>query len=181
MFDLLETVNPWHVYHSTDELSAVEIINDNCIKGFISHPVTKVIKHKDDFFKIELPRRQKDTVSSDEEYYTGVSLTRSLEFARAWASGYGIVFVLDYDRLRQDKRILQIDYYGNRREAEEFVIGDIRYLKRYFVQILVSQQCVAAIERMSENSGRDFSILLNHPLLSIDGRSWNPLTGKKVD
>ena len=45
----------------------------------------------------------------------------------------------------------------------------------------MSQQCVAAIERMSENSGRDFSILLNHPLLSIDGRSWNPLTGKKVD
>lgn len=61
----------------------------------------------------------------DSEWYCGVSLTRSREFALSWA-GYGVVLVLDQQSIRQNHKVIPWNWGSSRhkykKECEEFVV-----------------------------------------------------------
>lgn len=99
----------------------------------------------------------------------GVSLTRSRTFASKWRDGDAIL-ELDKNILRRHYRIITIDYYGNRRESEEFVIGTIKPLDAFLKAIWITEQtaqwCIDADEKMIPGH-KDFEALLSHPKLRI--------------
>jgi hypothetical protein len=99
----------------------------------------------------------------------GVSLTRSRAFAAKWRDGNAIL-ELDENRLRQRYRIITIDYYVDRREAEEFVVGTIKpldaFLKSIWITEEVAQWCIDADEKLIPGH-KDFDALLSHPKLRI--------------
>src|SRR5574343_321252 len=120
--DLFEAVRPDYLYHSTDSYSADDILSSNEMLPKTQHLARR-----------NLAARPKD-IKHDQ--INGVSLTRSYAFARNWRGGY-VVFILDARRLRHDHRVIQVDYYGDRSEREEFVVGGIKNFDRYLVSVII--------------------------------------------
>lgn len=100
---------------------------------------------------------------------SGVSLTRSFRFAVDWKR-FGAIFKLDTNRLRMKSKIIPFDYYHDRREAEEFLIGSIKPLSTVLLNIFITPEtkdwCVEHDENLIEGH-KDFEELLAHPLLKV--------------
>ena len=120
------------LYHATQAGEASEIISDNKLYGYTIHTI-------------------------NDTDYKGVSLTRSLQFAKNWVGNVygngGVIFELDQEKLNQKYKIVPIDYFstssrskdpkdarrqGKFAEAEEFAITPkIDNLDQYIVHILI--------------------------------------------
>lgn len=113
-------------------------------------------------------------------YLDGVSLTRD----RQYAAADDISLELDQRRLAQSHRLLPLNYWQDKStsarnmrahhlrgmagpEAEEFCLGPIRPLSRYLLAIHLSAKRHQWISRNFSEESAD--ILLQHPLLKIDG------------
>lgn len=149
--DLIEGVRPAVLYHSTQLESLYEILDSDEIRANTGHRIEKAR---------DWPIRAQDADSRG--YISGVSLTRDHRFARRWRSRWhnnspgrndgGVILVLDATRLRQKYRIIPIAFWTGRAsrwvddtarakgdESEEFLIGSIKPVLPYLVQIEVPQ------------------------------------------
>jgi len=71
----------------------------------------------------------------------GTSLSREKSFAVNWN---GVVFELNWDLLKQNHKIIPVDFLDKskhfnikrRYASEEFIMGDIKNIKRYIVNII---------------------------------------------
>lgn len=136
------------LYHGTDVDLAARILDQN---------------------KIAALTDQKIRVNREWETIYGVSLTRSFRFAVDWRRA-GAIFVLDSDKLRHRYKIIPFDYYNDRREHEEFLVGLIEPLSRYLIGILMTPEtaefCQKEDDKMIEGH-ENYKQLLEHPLLQI--------------
>jgi hypothetical protein len=178
LFEMVESLVETRVgvlYHGTNADSAADIIVSNRMAGTTEHNSSKNFDGK----QIPLGFRKHEINKYDR--VLGVSLTRNPAFARAWTSGGGIVFGFDAEKLKQRFRIVPYDYYGNRREAEEFLIGELSPVSSYLVSIEISQEIAMGLEEDDANylpgEGR-YSLLLAHPLLRVNGQEWHNMSGK---
>lgn len=130
---LLEDVRPQYLYHATTIESAKQILKEN-----------------------KLSANTTQWLLLDKKFVCGVSLARnkyaSHDFVlndydnNRWDSiennGY-ILFILDYDKLKQTNKIIPYTYFYNtsgeytfpKEEYEEFVVGDIKNLTKYIVGV----------------------------------------------
>jgi len=179
LFDVNEAVRGGVLYHGTDPDNAVQIMAADRINGSTPHNA-KPLRVVNGVNKlVPLGFRQHEIERFDNVY--GVSLTRDPNFARRWKSGQGVVLVLDEQKLRQKFRMMPVNYYGDRTESEEFVVGAIQPLSRYLVAIEVAegvmQEMVEEDEVYAPGDGR-YELITNHPLLRVNGVRWHPMTGK---
>lgn len=148
------------LYHSTNFLSAIQIIKEDCIRanGWESR---KSHNPRD------YPGRHKF-----------VSLTRSYQFATGQWRTKDVVFVLDQTRLRNDFRLMPFDYFDYaehetkhlRSEAEEYLTRDIKPLSRYLTKILLNKD--------AENRLRDI-IMDTTNMVTIDPSKARTLSNIK--
>lgn len=130
------------LYHATDVVSAARILDQDRIKAATDH--LRISK-------------------------SGVSLTRSFRFAADWKRA-GVIFALDGNALRARYRVIPLDYYHDRREHEEFVVGMIQALSRYLTDIFITPETEAYCEEHDAQlveGHKDYEHLLRHPLLTI--------------
>lgn len=169
---LEEKVRDAFLYHSTYVDHAARIINMNEISGKTEH-------------RTRLPFGQPSTIAIPKHVdkygnVAGVSLTRSLSFAKAWRSNEGVILVLDQTKLRANHLVRPFLYYRspekmhqNKREAEEFVIGQkgITPLDRYLVEILMSRDtyewCMNEVEDTVPPEESLYYNLVNHPSIRL--------------
>lgn len=151
----LLTENRANLYHGTSIDNLYDILSMNVLLSKTSHMVRQGKSFRPD-----------DVDSFG--YVEGVSLTRSKRFAQDWVSNEGAVLELDGNRLKQKHRIIPLDYYGNRREAEEFVVGSIRNLDQFLIAIHLSQDTLEWLKEQDEifpDGGYDE--IINHPKLKV--------------
>jgi len=148
LIELFEGVGDNFVYHGTNATSASWIIDANAIEGRTAHDPKRLLVR-------------------DNGYVAGVSTTRNIKFAWQW--GQEVVFVLDFNRIKQTNKVIPIDYMSDskggerrREESEEFVVGSLKPLTRYVKAIYISR---AVYEELKEDEGHQS--LINHPLLEI--------------
>lgn len=151
-----------YLYHTTPADYAAKIIYTNTIIGHTSHFGPKFGKTGD---------------------VHGVSLSRNWNFVRNFRGGQGVIFVLDWQKLKQSYSIKPIDYFSTkfrnsqrldrqRTECEEFVFGSITNLDRYLIEIripkIIYEECLEDNEHWvdpEENSR--YWVLTSHPKLKI--------------
>jgi hypothetical protein len=129
LIDLFESMEHF-LYHGTDINNVKEILSSNTISAITEH-------------------------SRNGKIINGVSLTRDKRYAWDWSglpfNRCGVVFVLDWKKLKHNKKITQIDYFQNSQyrkrnpidktaEAEEFVVGPITPLDRYLVSVEIHRK-----------------------------------------
>lgn len=150
----LEEGRDAHLYHATNMSALVSMLKEDKISGHTIHSARGIrpnLKHKH--------QRQHDN---------GVSLTRYFEYAMTWGP---VVLVLDQRKLAQKHKIVPVDWYYDtsdhsvmyREEAEEFVIGDIKNLKRYLLGI----QILFIIEVDSESLKRSLESIKQYGFLDL--------------
>lgn len=167
---LTEKVGPAYLYHATTVDDAELILMSNTLEARTTHRV--------DRGTMSVGFRPGDA----DQFGTvaGVSLTRDPHFARAWKRE-GVLFVIDAGKLRQRQRTMPLDYYGKRREAEEFVIGPIKNLEGVLAEIQIGGEVLAWCRDQNEEyiAGHEpYSVLVVHPKLRVVGQSWQNVTGK---
>ena len=161
IIDLLESKSA-PLYHATHDTYAADIIAGNKLEGMTE----QVINGK---------------------RVMGVSLTRSLAFARQWGK---IIFKLNQEKLAHRYKLVPIDYFqtngednskvkhflgrrqGKFAEAEEFVIApEIKNLDQYIDEIIITKET----ETRLRNELKANSMLVKagdgmlHPQTPIDG------------
>ena len=172
--DLFEAVRPALLYHCTP--AAEEILRSNEILAKTPHSVRLPYGRTRPGF------RPAETDKFNNVY--GVSLTRNPFFARRWGSGEGIVLVLDAAKLNRDYRLVAIDHYNGitqRSESEEFLVGPLKNVKKYLVSIQMSQQTYDEMNEYNDQfieGHKPYELVLNSPLLRIEGKTWNNMSGK---
>lgn len=147
------------LYHATSVLGAINILHSDRINATTQHP---------------------DHGIGDE---VGVSLTRLRSVTKHFGD---VVFVIDQAKLRQTRRLRPVDYWGlnnepelagvgRRRghyaEAEEFLAGDLEPLHRYLLAIDIPRKVFFALYERAKESPDFYRVLLDHPLLKVDGKS----------
>lgn len=144
------------LYHGTDIMSGARIVYQDAIKANTDHVIWQ--------------RGSKDGEYQGQKSPPGVSLTRSFNFAVTWKGGAGVVFELDGSRLRANARLTPVDYYNDRREAEEFLAGSIQPLSGFLTAIYISPEtrdyCIEHDEELIAGH-KDYEDFLNHPLLKV--------------
>ncbi len=181
--ELFEGVRPGLLYHGTGPDNAAAMIHSNTILGRTEHKST-LYHTVDDGQTVSTRPGEPGFRPKDINKYgnvDGVSMTRDPNFARRWTSGEGVVVVLSEVKLRQNYRLIPYNYYGNRTESEEFVVGDIKNLSRYLVSILCSEKVALELEEEDEKwieGHKQYDLLLRHPLLRVDGHRWDAMSGK---
>lgn len=159
LFDrLVEGLPPGGLlYHGSDVMSAARILIADEIRASTEHNI----------WLSGASNRNNRKASKTLE---GVSLTRSFRFAVDWKGGAGVVFQLDGSALRGKAKLTPVDYYQDRREAEEFVIGSIKPLSSFLTVIHMSPETRDyCIEHDAElvDGHKDYEELLAHPLLKV--------------
>jgi hypothetical protein len=132
------------LYHATSVDSLYEILDANAITANTGHPITHTGGEKrSQHWSV----RPADVTTNG--YLKGVSLTRSLAFAqqwksRSWTSQHGVVLVLDGALIKRDFRIMPVSFWGNsmRHEAEEFVVGAIKPVSRYLIEVEATAEVI---------------------------------------
>lgn len=179
IFDVNEAVRAGVLYHGTDPDNCELILANNRISGLTSHKAFRQRTINNVTKPVPVGFRDRDIDKF--ESVSGVSLTRDPNFARRWKSGQGVVLCLDETKLRQRYRMVPYDYYGNRAEAEEFVVGSITDLSKYLISIEASEELVKDMAEDNElyapGDGR-YSMLMDHPLLRVNGKQWDGFTGR---
>lgn len=157
IIELFEAIRPAYLYHSTTIKHASSIILGDEIKAMTAHTIDAF-----DIGKKYAMDKYKDTI-------LGISLTRSLPFARSWDD---VVFVLNQEKLRQKYKMIEIDYNEERwnthahGEAEEFLIGSIKPLSKYLIKILISD------DNYNYAKNSIYKSILKHPKIEIQGKKW---------
>lgn len=173
-----EAVRPGLLYHGTDPDNAEEILTTDRLTGSTPHNANPLRVVNGINKLVPIGFRKHEIERFDNAY--GVSFTRDSNFARRWKSGLGIVFCLSEQKLRHNYRVLPINYYGDRTESEEFVVGSIQPVSRYLVSIEISASVMKELIEDNEiwpaGEGR-YSKLVDHPLLRVNGHSWEGRTG----
>jgi hypothetical protein len=116
------------LYHATGLSAANMILNDNTLWPATLHPKGKL---------------KRSNANDDKERVNGISLTRSIQFAKDWGQ---VVFELDQRKLSYNFSFAPYDYYqwstpnsiSRRKEAEEFLLGEIKNFKSYVRKIHIS-------------------------------------------
>jgi hypothetical protein len=166
--ELFEAVRPSILYHGTDPDAAGKIIYQDRLKSSLS-----ATNFSD---KIALRPSERNQFGNVE----GVSFSRSAAFAKAWTSGDGVVLAFDEQKLKQRHRFVTVDYYRNRREAEEFMIGSLEHMSAYLTGIYMSRATFDDLQETDDNfieGHKPYELLLSHPLLHVEG-GWDAMTGK---
>jgi hypothetical protein len=157
--DLFEaSVRPDYLYHGTNAMSALRIIESDRLDARTSQTRRNLMIHGGD-------------KTTGGQQVTGVSMSRSRDFARTW--GQDVVFVFDQRRLRQRFRLVPIDFMSHhhgahperrREESEEFVLTDtgIAPLSRFLVRIEID----ASVFYDLRDDG-DYEMLFDHPLVEL--------------
>ena len=165
-----------HLYHATRTEHALSILRTNVVED----------RTKQTLGAKRGKRYQRSEGQNGEPIYgydliggkevSGVSLTRSYEFALEWKSD--VIFVFDHARLAQDFKITPIDhihsagwdYYSpgavNMRKEwynqyEEFLVGPIRNVKRYLLSINIDIHNLDRVDLFNTNPE-----LYRHPLVN---------------
>lgn len=132
------------LYHATSVENFYEMLDANEISANTGHPITHTGGEK----------RSKDWAIrpgdiTNNGYLKGVSLTRSVTFARTWksrgwTSADRVILVLNGSLIRRDLRLMPISFWGNgvRREAEEFVNGPIKPLSKYLLKVEATKDVI---------------------------------------
>lgn len=173
--ELFESVRPGSLYHCTSADSAGKIIHSDILLANTDHSV-----------QLPYGKERPGFRPTDVNKYgnvNGVSLTRDPFFARRWGSGEGVVLVFDSTKLRQNYRLVPFDYYQNpkKSEAEEFLVGPVKGVSRYLTGIVMSQQTFDELHEYDDQfieGHKPYGDLLNHPLLRIEGGSWDSMDGR---
>ena len=176
-----EAVRQAVLYHGTGPDEAEKILHDDIINASTTHYMTPLMVTKGVNKRINIGARKKELNQFDNA--SGVSLTRDPRFARIWTSGEGVVFFLDAEKLKRKFRIIPFDYFRNRKESEEFVIGPIAPVSSYIVAIEMSEDTARGLEddnSLYEEGSGPYSRLLSHPLLRVNGKIWHGMTGKII-
>jgi hypothetical protein len=167
------------LYHGSGLVGAASIIKGNEIWGATQHEITA------------LNNMGRGDPMEDHPTMFGVSLSRNIRIAR----GFGdVVFELDQRKLAQTYKIIPHDYWsagnphskklskraqstekenGDRYEYEEFVLGSIMPLKRYLTAIHITTKVFNTFEESKKRRpemSTCVSLVLNHPLLKVDGK-----------
>lgn len=125
--DFLKEGRDAYLYHATRRNKLLEILKTNAIHDLSWHP-------RETLYPDEV-----NTERGVKEVY-GVSLSRDYKFVNEFQNTKrsGIILVLNQRKLAQRHEIIPIDFFSgegkkhlHRREAEEFVVGKIRNLKKY--------------------------------------------------
>jgi hypothetical protein len=175
--DIIEGVNDDFLYHATEIETAVKILDQNKIEARTSH--TENLRLRFDKIGVRPSEIQSGETS---RWVNGVSLTRSLLFAKSWKP-WGVVFAFDIRALRARHRITPVTFYARHQEntsnipeAEEFLIGPINNMARYLTAVHISRATIDAITNKTvpfdDIEPEDYEDLLNHPKLVVDGRKW---------
>src|SRR4051812_25129750 len=133
------------LYHATDVQLAARILHQDQIKAATDHLIDGEISKK------------------------GVSLTRSFRFAVDWKR-FGVIFTLDGDRLRARSKLIPVDYYRDRHEHEEFLIGSIKPLSAFLTGLSMTPETESWCREHDDqliDGHKDYDALLNDPLLTI--------------
>jgi hypothetical protein len=131
------------LYHATDVMSAARILDADEIQARTDHMINREVSKP------------------------GVSLTRSFRFAVDWKR-FGVIFALNGSRLRTRSKLIPMDYYQDRRENEEFLVGAIKSLSNVLTGIFITPETEAYCrEHDADMIAGDYEVLLNHPLLKI--------------
>ena len=174
---LNEGIRPALLYHGTNGDAAEKILYSNVIRNNTDHSVYLPgdrtypgVKNK------ELNKYQR---------LQGVSLSRNPRFVRRWTSGAGVVLAFDYASIRRNCRIVPFNYYDSKEpvhdESEEFLIGKLEPVDKYLVGIYMSAATYEDLKEQNENFGGGlYDLILNHPLLQIQGKTWHPMNGKLI-
>lgn len=156
--ELLEGPQGGTLYHGTDILSAARILYTDVIKARTDHVTTTSVT-----------KARTDHLTSTGVTKPGVSLTRSFRFAVDWQRA-GAILALDGDRLRTRYRLMQIDYFQDRREHEEFLFGSIQPLSHYLTAIFITPETKQYCEEVDDDlieGHKTYERLLAHPLLKV--------------
>lgn len=158
--------NRANLYHAAYESNSIKIILDNQIMAKTSH--TKPNNIDSHWSLNSRSFREKDSVGNS---VFGVSLTRSFNFAKNWRKD-GFIFELNTNKLIHKYRIIQIDYYMKRIEAEEFLIGSITPLDEYLVNIWTTEKNILDLNQVRNEDPEycthmGYDLLLDHPKLKI--------------
>lgn len=133
------------LYHATDVMAAARILDADAIQARTDHMINRQVSKP------------------------GVSLTRSFRFAVDWKR-FGVIFALNGSRLRARAKLIPMDYYQDRREHEEFLVGAIKPLSSVLTGIFITPETETYCREHDADlieGHKDFEELLNHPLLKI--------------
>lgn len=161
LINIIEGVGDNFVYHSSPVDSINKILYQDFIKSNTSHYIPKISKKYMNYGKVD-----------------GISLTRSYEFAKWWMDGGNAILVLDYNKLKNNFKIVPFSYYiiQNDKQAideyEEFLVHrqGIHELNKYLVRIdipyKIYEYCLATNNEYMEGY-EPYEIITDHPLLNI--------------
>jgi hypothetical protein len=151
------------LYHSTAYRSGCIIFEDNEIRARTYHIKKSML---DDKAKIKKAFSKRVFGGSDEyvDGVAGVSLTRNFKFAKSWGD---IIFEVDQKRLTQRYKIIPFNYFVDqsskpanfRKEAEEFVIGNIFPLNKYLIKIHISVDYMSEFEERYGNKLKGIEVV----------------------
>lgn len=161
------------LYHGTSWVSAAHIVEGNAIEPRTKHYASTLYASK--LFH--------NPVKDDTLVVDGVSLSRDYNIGRRFGN---VVFVLDQRTLAFNHRIIPLDYWSSCNfskrgaeggldsgEAEEFVVGPIKPLDRYLIEIRIKRKWYdgnfanGAAERMYNNGVSGLPLLIAHPKLRL--------------
>ncbi len=171
-YEITEAVRPSLLYHATTLDNLYEILDSDEIMARTAH-VTSRAQH----WSI----RKRDT-NRDGYYINGVSLTRSAAFAHRWCSRtppwqetplQGVVLVLDAAKLRLRHRIIPVAFWTSGGgawmsddartkgdESEEFVIGAIKPLRPYLIEVMAAAEVIKNNDILSF-AAQDYGVKLS--------------------
>jgi len=156
------------LYHTTEIETATSIIKDDLIKPFTTQ---------------SFATKRNEKISY--KFVKGVSLTRSLNFAKAFRGEYVIIFEFDQSKLVHNHQIVPFNFFAAGAEAhgsdsparfskkednilnehEEFLVGPIKNVNKYITKIIVTPSVFSQLST--------FKNILNHPKLYVNGKFIN--------
>ena len=161
---IAERVRPNQLYHAVAIDLIYEIVTSDTLQAKTSHRVNVIGGDT------AIGMRKAD-LKGPWHKVNGVSLTRDIRFARKWRPG-GAILVLDGDLLRHRHRLLGANYYQDRAESEEFVIGPIKNLSTYLTEIQVSGETYEWCKYEEA-----WQAICDLPKLTVAGYAWDSNTG----
>lgn len=149
------------LYHCTASPYFVDIIKGNTLKGYTEQKINNKV-------------------------YRGVSLTRDKHFSKKYCNG-NIVFVLNQNLLRNNHKLIPYDYFYNsegipdRKEAEDFLVGDINNLRKYVTEILIGENGLEYLKSKQDNELFLDSLLKNFTVKDFRGKILSYEDFKAID
>src|SRR4051812_13716334 len=162
---ITEAVHPFRLYHGTALERLYDILDSNQLAANTAHRLDAPAA-KDRGFRA--------TDADDRGYVHGVSLTRNPRFAERWQSrataGHQVLLVLDGDAIKRRFRTLPVAFFGGRNiglpasgpsasdESEEFVVGSIKPLNAFLIEIRMSRQAYEQDADILDFAAKEYAV-----------------------